>query len=167
MIRRALALAVVLAAAIVPAPADGTAAPVPAPLADERFVDVALGPLEAVVPVAPSPSETARSAVAAPTAVSGATLAWPRLHLGETGTVSTYGPGYRGYLALPYPWGAGWRVTVCGPGGCVTAVSNDYGPVRELRRLVDLDVPTFERVCGVPWRFGLCTATVTVLGRAE
>jgi hypothetical protein len=27
-------------------------------------------------------------------------------------------------------------------------------------RIIDLDVPTFERVCAVPWTRGLCRVTV-------
>ena len=80
-----------------------------------------------------------------------------------TGTASTYGPGYDGYLALPI--GPGHRVRICGAGGCVVAVSNDAGPslaMQRLGRIVDLDVATFERVCGVPWTRGLCRVSVTV-----
>jgi hypothetical protein len=29
--------------------------------------------------------------------------------------------------------------------------------------VVDLDVPTFEAVCGGPWRMGTCPVSVTIL----
>lgn len=118
-------------------------------VADEDFQPWP-GPTEVVVPV---PVPTVRAAVATSPL------------FGTTGTVSTYGPGYDGLLALPLPWGRGWAVRICGPGGCVSGVSNDTGPVRSLGRIADLDVATFERVCGMPWMAGLCTATVTVTGR--
>jgi hypothetical protein len=78
-----------------------------------------------------------------------------------TGIASTYGPGFDGYLALPS--GPGHRVRICGSGGCVVAVSNDAGPSLAMQRqgrIVDLDVATFEHVCGVPWTRGLCSVSV-------
>ena len=78
-----------------------------------------------------------------------------------TGLASTYGPGYDGYMALPS--GPGHRVRICGAGGCVVETSNDTGPVPSLHRVADLDVATFERVCGVPWTRGLCRVSVEVI----
>ena len=78
-----------------------------------------------------------------------------------TGTASTYGPGYDGYLALPS--GPGHRVRICGAGGCIVRVSNDAGPslaMQRLGRIVDLSVADFEAVCGVPWTRGLCRVSV-------
>lgn len=84
-----------------------------------------------------------------------------------TGTASTYGKGWDGWIA--WPAGPGWRLRVCGDGGCRTVTSNDAGPDRAMQRagrVIDLDIPTFEAVCGIPWwPRGLCTVTVTVLGR--
>lgn len=78
-----------------------------------------------------------------------------------TGTASTYGPGFAGYLALPA--GPGIHVRICGAGGCIDRVSNDAGPVPSLHRVADLDVSDFEFVCGLPWTRGLCRVTVEVL----
>ena len=78
-----------------------------------------------------------------------------------TGTASTYGPGFDGYLALPA--GPGIHVRVCGAGGCVDRVSNDTGPVPSLHRVADLDVADFEAVSGLPWTRGLCRVSVEVL----
>jgi hypothetical protein len=75
-----------------------------------------------------------------------------------TGTASTYGPGFDGYLALPA--GPGIHVRICGAGGCIDRVSNDTGPVPSLHRVADLDVADFEKVCGVPWTRGLCRVSV-------
>jgi len=78
-------------------------------------------------------------------------------HAISSGIASTYGPGFDGYLALPQ--GPGIPVRICGNLGCVTKTSNDEGPVPSLHRVADLDVPTFEAVCG-PWRMGLCAVTL-------
>lgn len=79
------------------------------------------------------------------------------------GTASTYGPGWDGWTASPWPRGT--TIEVCGPGGCAVRTTNDYGPDQRIfpDRVVDLDVPTFEHVCGVSWRMGLCPVTVTVV----
>jgi rare lipoprotein A (peptidoglycan hydrolase) len=86
----------------------------------------------------------------------------------RTGTASTYGPGWDGWIA--WPDGPGWRLRVCGPGGCVVVVTTDAGPDRAMQRagrIVDLDVATFERVAGVSWTTGLTKVTVTVLGEVS
>jgi len=78
------------------------------------------------------------------------------------GTATTYGPGWDGWLALPQ--GPGVRVRICGAGGCVVRTSTDAGPSLAMQRqgrIADLDVTTFEAVCGVPWTRGLCRVTVT------
>ena len=79
------------------------------------------------------------------------------------GIASTYGPGYAGYLALPQ--GVGIRVRICGPAACIERVSNDTGPDQRIfpDRIVDVDVATFELVCGCDWHRGLVAATVELL----
>jgi hypothetical protein len=84
------------------------------------------------------------------------------------GIASTYGPGWDGWIA--WPSGPGWRLRVCGPGGCVVVVTTDAGPdlaMQRAGRVVDLDVPSFEVVAGGAWTIGLTRVTVTVLGRAR
>ena len=78
-----------------------------------------------------------------------------------SGTASTYGPGYDGYLALPA--GPDIHVVICGAGGCIDRVSNDTGPVTSLHRVADLSVADFELVSGQSWRVGLCRVKVEVL----
>lgn len=127
----------------------------------------------AVIPTAiPDPTEQVvpvptRTAGPWPTAISGAPLAWPRLQQGVVGPVSHYGSVCPSCVALPYPWGEGWRVVITGPAGTWEGVSNDMGPERRLRRVADLGLPVWQRVCGLPASAGLCTATVLVLGRDE
>jgi hypothetical protein len=72
------------------------------------------------------------------------------------GIASNYGPGYAGYLALPQ--GRGILVEVCGPARCIIKRSNDAGPSKagqRAGRVVDLDVATFQAVCGCSWTKGL------------
>jgi rare lipoprotein A (peptidoglycan hydrolase) len=87
-------------------------------------------------------------------------------HSTQTGIASTYGPGWKGWIA--WPRGPGWRLRVCGAGGCVVVVTTDSGPdlaMQRAGRIVDLDVTTFERVAGASWTVGLTKVRVTVLGR--
>lgn len=75
----------------------------------------------------------------------------------------SHGPGY---LAIPI--GPGYRVRVCGPAACVVMRSTDAGPNHErleAGRIADVAVGTWERICGVPRRFGLCPGSWTVVGR--
>jgi hypothetical protein len=88
----------------------------------------------------------------------------PRSGTRSAGVASTYGPGWDGWLALPQ--GPGHRVRICGAGGCVIRTSNDAGPSLAMQRhpyhrVADLDVGTFEAVCGKPWTAGLCNVSVT------
>ena len=113
----------------------------------------------------PAPATLAPSARAVPRLASVRATSRP-LGLGSaastTGTASTYGPGYDGWLALPS--GPGHRVRVCGAGGCIVRVSNDAGPdlaMQRLGRIVDLNVADFEAVCGCSWHRGLVKVTVT------
>lgn len=94
----------------------------------------------------------------------------PRIVLVRSGIASTYGPGWDGWIA--WPDGPGWRLRVCGPGGCLTVVSTDAGPDKAMQRapynrVIDLDVFSFEYVCAQPWRMGLCPVSVQVLARSR
>jgi hypothetical protein len=149
-------------------------------------VDAALahaGPVERIAAAAPATSESDGSAAYDASPVQGALgHRAPRREVpfmtgpssreraaGPTvaGIASTYGPGWDGWIA--WPSGPGWRLRVCGPGGCVVVVTTDAGPdlaMQRAGRVVDLDVPSFEVVAGGAWTIGLTRVTVTVLGRA-
>ena len=82
------------------------------------------------------------------------------------GTASTYGPGWDGWIATPWPRGS--MVVICGPGGCAERTTNDVGPdlaMQRAGRVADLDVATFELVCAVRWTMGLCPVTVELVRR--
>ncbi len=64
-----------------------------------------------------------------------------------------------GTTAMRLPRGT--VVIICGDGGCVERVINDYGPVKP-SRIVDLYRPDFFDICGCPWWSGTTTVTVSV-----
>jgi len=113
-------------------------------------------PLERVVLPRTPPSVT-------PVPTLPATTAAPLELVTRTGIASTYGPGWDGWTATPWPRGT--TIRICGPGGCAERLTNDVGPNQRIHpdRVVDLDVATFELVCAVSWRMGLCDVSVTVI----
>jgi hypothetical protein len=76
-----------------------------------------------------------------------------------TGTASFYD---NGTTAMRLP--AGTVIRVCGAGGCIERVVNDYGPSASFKpaRLIDLYRPDFFKVCGCPSWSGLAKVTVSV-----
>lgn len=110
---------------------------------------------------APSAGTTAAS----PTPAGADPTSAPATFVTRQGIASTYGPGWDGWIASPFPRGT--VLEICGLGGCATRTTNDVGPNQRIHpdRVVDLDVPTFELVCGVSWRMGLCPVTVTMIRR--
>jgi hypothetical protein len=171
-----LAIAVIIAASIAFGLAIGraTAAPRPqalsgagtsaaGPATGAPHVRDALDPGDGNQEAAPSGTPVARrSRPPAPRPTPGPDANW----LVRTGDASTYGDGWDGWLAIPE--GPGYLITVCGPSDCAEQLlTNDAGPSlawQRKGRIVDLDVPTFELVCGVPWRIaGTCPVSVTIL----
>jgi hypothetical protein len=64
-----------------------------------------------------------------------------------------------GTTAMRLPRGT--VVKICGAGGCIVRVVNDYGPVKK-SRVVDLYRPDFFRICGCPSYAGTTQVTVYV-----
>jgi hypothetical protein len=64
-----------------------------------------------------------------------------------------------GTTAMRLPRGT--VVKICGKGGCIVRVVNDYGPQKK-SRVVDLYRPDFFRVCGCPSWSGTTQVTVYV-----
>jgi hypothetical protein len=85
------------------------------------------------------------------------------------GNISHMGAGYpRSYLALPCKHGnirCDLTVRLCGPADCVTMEQTDYGPSQRVHpdRIADVSVAVFERICGVPARYGLCPGSWTAV----
>ncbi len=64
-----------------------------------------------------------------------------------------------GTTAMRLPRGT--FVVICGKGGCIERVVNDYGPQKP-SRVVDLYRPDFFQICGCPSWAGTTTVTVYV-----
>jgi hypothetical protein len=64
-----------------------------------------------------------------------------------------------GTTAMRLPRGT--VVVICGGGGCIERVVNDYGPQKP-SRIVDLYRPDFFAICGCPWFSGEVKVTVHV-----
>jgi hypothetical protein len=98
-----------------------------------------------------------RPRVSLPTPPSGSALKPPRYK------ISGYATFYdNGTTAMRIPRGT--TVIVCGAGGCIERVINDYGPAASagLGRIVDLYTPDFFSICGCPWFAGTTWVTVSV-----
>jgi hypothetical protein len=98
-----------------------------------------------------------RPSVAVPAAHSGSALKPPRYKM--SGYATFYA---NGTTAMRLPRGT--TVIVCGDGGCIERVINDYGPAVNagLGRIVDLYTPDFFAICGCPWFAGTTWVTVSV-----
>ena len=67
---------------------------------------------------------------------------------------------YHGTTAMRLPRGT--TVIICGGGGCVERVIDDYGPTAGTNRIVDLYAPDFFDICGCPSWSGTTNVTVSV-----
>jgi hypothetical protein len=156
----------VTAAASRSAPEPTTSMASPAPGTSARALSGAPHVAPTATPVITA-SGGPPSGGAPPTTVTIPPACWPgpcdANWLVRTGDASTYGPGWDGWTAIPE--GPGYRIRVCGPADCAELLTTDAGPDQRIHpdRVVDLDVPTFEDVCGVPWRMGTCPVSVTIL----
>jgi hypothetical protein len=75
-------------------------------------------------------------------------------------TLSGYATFYdNGTTAMRLPRGT--VVVICGGGGCIERVVNDYGPQKKTR-VVDLYRPDFFSICGCSWFAGTTWVTVSV-----
>jgi hypothetical protein len=106
---------------------------------------------------APVRTVAGRPQVLLPAVPAGSALKPPRYKL--TGYATYYA---NGTTAMRLPRGT--IVIVCGAGGCVERVINDYGPALNAgkNRIVDLYTPDFFSVCGCPPWAGTALVTVSV-----
>ena len=96
-----------------------------------------------------------RPSVAQPGARGGSAQKPPLYKL--TGYATFYG---NGTTAMRLPRGT--TVIICGDGGCIERIINDYGPVAGTPRIVDLYTPDFFAICGCPSWAGTTWVTVSV-----
>jgi hypothetical protein len=147
-------------------------------LADGSRSTVSIGPLDAahlsaatidtdtaiVEPgAAPDLSTTGRASIGQPTTGASA------IRTGAEGATVHGSPKYslsggatyydNGTTAMRLPRGT--IVKICGAGGCIVRVVNDYGPQKK-SRVVDLYRPDFFAICGCPSYAGTTQVTVYV-----
>ncbi len=103
---------------------------------------------------APEAGPTGRARVAQPAPDSRSSRKPPRYTL--RGEATFYD---NGTTAMRLPRGT--VVIICGGGGCIERVVNDYGPQKP-SRIVDLYRPDFFEVCGCPSWSGVVDVTVYV-----
>lgn len=98
-----------------------------------------------------------RPTVAVPAPQVGSAQKPPRYTI--SGFATFYG---NGTTAMRLPRGT--TVIICGGGGCIERVIDDYGPAASagLGRIVDLYTPDFFSICGCPWFAGTTRVTVSV-----
>lgn len=102
----------------------------------------------------PETGLTRRTSVDQPEVAVGSARKPPKYTL--TGNATFYD---HGTTAMRLPRGT--LVIICGGGGCIERVINDYGPVME-SRIVDLYRPDFFDICGCPSWSGVTKVTVHV-----
>jgi hypothetical protein len=103
---------------------------------------------------AADPGPIGRARLDQPDAASTSVRKPPRFTL--TGEATFYD---NGTTAMRLPRGT--VVVICGGGGCIERVVNDYGPVKP-SRVVDLYRPDFFAICGCGWFAGTTQVTVYV-----
>jgi hypothetical protein len=126
------------------------------PLDDAHVSDAALTAGTAIVEPgsAPATGPTGRAALDQPDPGASSVRKPPRYTL--TGYATFYD---NGTTAMRLPRGT--VVIICGGGGCVERVVNDYGPQKKTR-VVDLYRPDFFAICGCAWFYGETKVTVYV-----
>ena len=65
-----------------------------------------------------------------------------------------------GTTAMRIPRGT--TIVICGKGGCIERVVNDYGPAASTGRIIDMYKPDFFAICGCPWYSGTTQVTVRI-----
>jgi hypothetical protein len=138
-------------------------------LADDSRSTAAIGPLDDAHASAGSigtetsivepgtvrhPAPTGRATVSQPDTGASTVRKSPRYTL--TGFATFYDNGTTAMRLPP-----GTVVVICGGGGCIERVVNDYGPIKQ-SRVVDLYRPDFFGICGCPSFAGTTTVTVYV-----
>jgi hypothetical protein len=83
--------------------------------------------------------------------------AWKASKSVMTGSASFYD---NGTTAMRLPRGT--TIVICGRGGCLERVVNDYGPAAATGRIVDMYRPDFFKICGCGWWSGTTTVTIRI-----
>jgi hypothetical protein len=83
--------------------------------------------------------------------------AWKEPRYVLRGTASFYD---HGTTAMRIPRGT--VIVICGAGGCIERVVNDYGPSKAGGRIIDMYRPDFFEICGCGWWSGTTEVTIRV-----
>lgn len=83
---------------------------------------------------------------------------WKPARYSLSGTASFYDNGTTAMRDVP----RGTVIVICGAGGCIERVVNDYGPSKAGGRLIDMYRPDFFAICGCGWWSGTTQVTVRV-----
>ena len=153
--KRALLAALLLSGSVVPPP------PAPVTPIAARLPDVTGANVAAVVYASPSITGSSRGGGSKPETAASSPA--PTGGIGSVligGVISYVGPRFGpSYLALPFPRGT--VAQVCGPLGCITRRSTDFGPDQRVHpnRIADVSASDFTAICG-PLSIGLCRGSV-------
>jgi hypothetical protein len=101
-------------------------------------------------------SGSGRDAVAAPNTPAGWTWKPPRATM--TGYASFYDYGTTAMRDVP----RGTTIVICGAGGCIQRIVNDYGPAKSTGRIIDMYRPDFFAICGCSSFSGTTMVTVKI-----
>ncbi|HEY2916069.1 MAG TPA: hypothetical protein VGI98_02530 [Candidatus Limnocylindrales bacterium] len=97
-----------------------------------------------------------RAAVALPPVP--AAWSWKPAKYSLTGYASFYDHGTTAMRTVP----RGTTIVICGAGGCVQRIVNDYGPAAWTGRIIDMYRPDFFAICGCGSWSGTTWVTVRV-----
>jgi len=97
-----------------------------------------------------------RATVAVPNVPAGWSWKPPRSTL--TGYASFYDNGTTAMRSVP----RGTTIVICGAGGCIQRVVNDYGPAAWTGRIIDMYRPDFFAICGCGSWSGTTWVTVRI-----
>jgi hypothetical protein len=138
-------------------PANAAARPLPVAPLDPAFAsDARVDAGTAFVTPGSEPERiVGRPSVRQPASAAGSAQKPPKYTL--SGAATFYD---NGTTAMRLPRGT--TVIICGAGGCIERVVDDYGPIAGTNRIVDLYRPDFFRVCGCPSWSGVTNVTVSV-----
>ena len=74
------------------------------------------------------------------------------------GYASFYDNGTTAMTSVP----RGTIIVICGAGGCIQRVVNDFGPSKSTGRIIDMYRPDFFAICGCGWWSGTTQVTVRI-----
>lgn len=117
----------------------------------------ALGPTSSFVELGPTQAAAAdRVTISLP--AQAAAWSWKPPKSTMSGTASFYDFGTTAMTAVP----RGTTIVICGAGGCIQRIVNDYGPAKSTGRLIDMYRPDFFQICGCGSWSGLTQVTVKI-----